>query len=226
MSWLDELNAAGEEGEEEEEDDESWDESKEKQEEEEEEEAPTLSAGHRTPLHTLARRGAATDLQAACEAGAQTGRVALPSHPERTVLYEIDEPDSAAATPLHAALIAAVQTVVDQAESDPWGEPATIEPAKLVKDDQPMPPRPAAIDASSNPAPGQLACVEVLVKAGADPSRRFFHRSALHLCGAIAGLPPLAGFAGGAAAALLASAHVSSAQLLEAIDGNGATPLH
>ena len=33
MSWLDELNAAGEEGEEEEEDDESWDESKEKQEE-------------------------------------------------------------------------------------------------------------------------------------------------------------------------------------------------
>ena len=40
MSWLDELNAAGEEGEEEDDDDGSWDETKEEVEEEEEEAGP------------------------------------------------------------------------------------------------------------------------------------------------------------------------------------------
>ena len=103
-----------EEAEEEEEEKEVEDEEKQEQEQEQEDdEAPvTSNTGHRTPLHTLVKLGVASDLQAACEAGAATGRVSLPSHPERSVLFEIDEPDSSSATPLHAALLSAVHAAV------------------------------------------------------------------------------------------------------------------
>ena len=226
MSWLDELNNAGEEGEEEDSDDGSWDEAKEKQEEEDDEAPAASNNGHRTPLHTLVKRGVASDLQVACEAGAATGRVSLPSHPERSVLFEIDEPDSSSATPLHAALIAAVHAAVAAADRDPWAEPAALYKPEALHKDKPTAPRPAAVHAKVAAQDASLACVEVLLRCGADPARRFYHRSALHLAGAIAALPPLAGFASAAAGALLAAPRTSAAQLLEAVDANGATPLH
>ena len=146
MSWLDELNNAGEEGEEDDSDDDaSWDEAKEKQEEEDDDdEAPVASnGGHRTPLHTLVKRGVASDLQVACEAGAATGRVSLPSHPERSVLFEIDEPDSSSATPLHAALLGAVQAAVAASERDSWAEPSALYRPETLHKDKPTAPRPA-----------------------------------------------------------------------------------
>ena len=230
MSWLDELNNAGEEGEDDDSDDASWDEAKEKQEQEQEQEddeAPvTSNTGHRTPLHTLVKLGVASDLQAACEAGAATGRVSLPSHPERSVLFEIDEPDSSSATPLHAALLSAVHAAVAAAERDSFSEPAALYRPESLHKDEPTAPRPASVHATVAAEDASLACIEVLLRCGADPARRFFHRSTLHLAGAIAALPPLAGFASAAAGALLAAPRSSAAQLLEAVDGNGATPLH
>ena len=148
MSWLDELNNAGEEGEDDDSDDASWDEAKEKQEQEQEQEddeAPvTSNTGHRTPLHTLVKLGVASDLQAACESGAATGRVSLPSHPERSVLFEIDEPDSSSATPLHAALLSAVHAAVAAAERDSFSEPAALYRPESLHKDEPTAPRPAS----------------------------------------------------------------------------------
>ena len=222
--------------------------------------APTTLT--RLPLHARACAGDAESLAAALGEGAASGQVTigkLPDGTPRTVGFDVNQPNGQGEPPLHATMLAAAEALALAAapSDDPWVRAAAAEDdrllsapvaAPLASEDSPA----AAIDAD---AAARLACMKLLLEAGAEPERKVYGRSALHLACACAALPALAPFAAKAVGLLLSHgakmtqpdacgktalhyaavglgslelllAHAGGAEAAALVDRSGATPLH
>ena len=212
-------------------DDSSFDGDKEEEEDdgEEDEAAGTaVEAIGRWPLHTLACGGRVESLTAALAEGASTGKITVGAHPDgtlRTVPFDLNESNVHTETALHATILAAAEALALAAAppNDPWARAAARDAAHLLSSPVESPlasagSAPAPVDAD---AEARLACLGLLLEAGADPERKIYGRSTLHLACACAALPALGAFAARAVQTLVA--HGAS---LTQVDACGKTPLH
>lgn len=216
-------------------DDESFDEEGNAQEEDDDdddaddEQGPAVRTYSRLPLHDQACSGDAESLTAALGEGARTGSITigkLPDGTPRTVSFDLNQANEQNEPPLHATLLAAANAMALAAapSDDPWVRAAAREDGRLLN--TPVPSPLASTDAPTttvavDPTEALLTCMKLLLDAGAEPERKVYGRSALHLACACAALPALATFAAKVTELLLAG----GASITQ-IDACGKTPLH
>lgn len=189
---------------------------------------PVKLVASRLPLHALSCAGKVDNLRAVLEEGARTGRVTIGTMPDgtpRTVSFDLNQSNEQSETPLHATILAAAEALalVAAPSDDPWVRAAAREDARLLAAPVASPlanasAPTAAIDAE---AEARLACVKLLLEAGAERERKVYGRSALHLVCACAALPSLTAFASKAAALLL-----EGGASISQVDACGKTPMH
>ena len=192
------------------------------------EEEPAPVKNLRLPLHAHACAGKVELLTEVIGEGALTGKCTigqLPDGTPRTIVFDLNHANEQCEPPLHAALLAAAEALALGAAptDDPWVRAAAREDTRLLGSSVASPL--ASGDSPSAPvdavAEARLACVRLLLEAGAEPERKVYGRTALHLACACAALPVLADFASQAATLL-----VACGAALTAVDSCGKTPLH
>ena len=221
---------AGDFDEDDDDDDESFDEGKEEEEDDDDEEETAVGAvetSGRWPLHALACGGKTESLAAALAEGASTGRITtgtLPDGTPRAIPFDPNQTNVHNEPPLHATILAAAELLALAAAppDDPWVRANAKDATRLLTPAA----SPLATD-GAKPAPideaaeAQLTCIGLLLKAGADPERKLYGRSALHLACACAALPALGIFSKRVIELLLGH----GASVIQ-VDACGKTPLH
>ena len=214
-------------------DDDSFDDGKEEEDDDEDEEEQETTAIMKTfsrlPLHSHACAGNVDSLIAALDAGTRTGQVPtggyFPDGSPRTVSFDLNQGNEEMEPPLHATILAAANALALAAAplDDPWVRAAARDSGHLLESSPPAPlackgSLAAALDAD---AEARLMCMRLLLEAGAQPERKVYGRSALHLACACAALPALCAFASKAVELLL-----KCGASLSQVDACGKTPLH
>eukprot|EP00900_Chrysochromulina_parva_P021450 jgi/Chrpa1/3939/Chrysochromulina_OHIO_Genome00001978-RA len=140
-------------------------------------------------------------------------------------MFDLNQANEQCEYPLHATILAAANdlALASAPPNDPWKRESARDDVRLVGSAAPTPlasedAAPAALNAD---AEARLACMKLLLDAGAEPERKVYGRSALHLACACAALPALAAFAAKAVELLLAA----GASITQ-VDTCGKTPVH
>ena len=215
-------------------DDESFEEGKEEPEDDddddddENDESEGVAVPSRLPLHLHACAGKVDSLRAALDEGARSGEITIGFSSDgmpRSVVFDLNQANDESEPPLHAALLTAANALALAAAppEDPWARAAARDDARLLASPVPTPLATSATAVASLDAEAEarLSCAKMLLEAGAEPERKVYGRSALHLACACAALPALAPFASRVTALLLA--HGAS---VTSVDACGKTPVH
>jgi acetoin utilization deacetylase AcuC-like enzyme/ankyrin repeat protein len=216
------------EGDEKEDDNDDGDDDDDDDNEADDDDGPAQATYSRLPLHELACAGKVESLTAVLGEGARTGSITIGKNPDgsaRTVMFDLNQANEQCEYPLHATILAAANdlALASAPPNDPWKRESARDDVRLVGSAAPTPlasedAAPAALNAD---AEARLACMKLLLDAGAEPERKVYGRSALHLACACAALPALAAFAAKAVEQLLAA----GASITQ-VDTCGKTPVH
>ena len=208
-------------------DDGDYNEGDEEEEEEDDEDDTAEQGGSTRSIAKLAALGEIDELKKLLAEGKETEKITIVrGGVSYAIPFDIDAADSNGQTALLGAIIAGAEACAEATakKSDSWTRTARATPEKLL-DDKPSSPLAAVTAAAAGKgaeaAATHLECICALLEGGADPKRRLFGRTALHVAAAVAALPAASLFGARVTAALL-GANAS----LDVADACGDTPLH